>query len=269
MDAPGVKQVARTSRNTAPLRFLARAGFAVNGVVNAIIGVIAIGIAAKGGGSADQSGAFAAIAATPGGLVLLWVIMIALAALGVWYLLGSFLVYGRDTKRRAAKRAVDIGKGVAYLLLASTAFGFVRGAGGNSASDAAGITAKLMATPGGIVLIVLIGLVFIGVGIYMARKGVTRKFERDISLPSGTLGTVVKAIGVFGYVARGIALFIVGVLFIVACATVDPSKATGLDGALKTLAALPFGQAILVIVGLGFIAYGIYSVLRARLANLA
>jgi len=90
MDTPNVKQMARVSRRTTPMRFLARTGFAVNGVVNAIIGAIAFGIAITGGGHADQSGAFAAIAATPGGIVALWIITVALSALGVWYLLGSF-----------------------------------------------------------------------------------------------------------------------------------------------------------------------------------
>lgn len=267
MDSPA-KQVARASRSTKPLRFLARAGFAVNGLVSAIIGIIAIGIAVTGGGSADQSGAFAAISATPGGLVTLWVIAIALAALGLWYLLGSFLTYGRDTKRRVAKIGMQIGKGIAYLLLAGAALGFVRGSEGSGANQATVLTAQLMATPGGIALIVLIGLLFAAIGIYMVRKGLTRRFKSDITLPSGSAGKAVEGVGVFGYIARGIALFIVGALFIAAAVTFDPSKATGLDGALRTLATLPFGQLLLVIVGLGFIAYGIYSVLRARLANL-
>ena len=268
MDTSDVKDAARASRNTAPLRFLARAGYAVNGLVNAIIGLIAIGIAISGGGSADQSGAFAAISATPGGLVALWVITIALASLGIWYLLGSFLTYGRDTKRRAAKIAIAMGKGIAYLLLAAAAFTFVRGAGGDGASEVTAFTAQLLAAPGGIVVIVLLGLLLCGIGVYMVRKGLTRGFERDITMPSGPAANGVKALGIFGYVARGVALFIVGVLFIVASFTIDPSKATGLDGALKVLASLPFGQAILVTVGLGFIAYGLYSLLRSRLANL-
>jgi hypothetical protein len=269
VDTPDVKNVLRTSRSRTPFRFLARTGFAMNGILNAIIGVIAIGIAVTGGGSADQSGALAAIAATPGGKVALWAITIGLAALGLWYLLGSPFGVKRDTKRRVAMIAIELGKGIAYLLLAATAFTFVQGSGQSSSAEATTLTADLLATPGGKVGIVLIGLLFIGIGIYMVRKGLTRGFERDIRVPGGTAGTAVKGAGVFGYVARGVALFLVGALFIAALITFDPSKATGLDGALKTLAALPFGQFILVIVGLGFIAFGVYSVVRARLANLS
>lgn len=267
---PDVIGVARGTRNTKAVRFLARVGYAMNGVVNVIIGIIAIGIAlsASGGGSADQSGAFGAIAATPGGLVLLWVISVALAGLGLWYLLGSMALRGGDKKRKAMDIAVAAGKGIAYLGLAVAAFGFVLGAGSDSSNQASSTTSQLMATPGGVILVVLLGLLFGGIGVYMVRKGATRGFEDDITVPSGRAGKSVKALGVFGYIARGIALFIVGALFVAAAITFSPSKATGLDGALKTLAELPFGKIILVIVGLGFVAYGAYSFLRARLARL-
>jgi hypothetical protein len=268
MDRSTATNSVRRHRNTASLRFLARAGFAVNGLVNATIGVIAIGIAVSGGGSADQSGAFFAISAAPGGSIILSVVALALAALALWYVLGSFSIHERDVKRRATKIVVECGKGIAYLALAGTAFGFVVSAGSDSSDQASSLTARLLATPGGIVLIVLIGILVVGIGIYMIRKGTTRQFERDLALPPGGAARGVKVLGIFGYVARGVALIIVGVLFIVASFTVDPSKATGLDGALKTLADLPFGRVLLVIVGLGFIAYGAYSAVRARLAKL-
>ena len=87
-------------------------------------------------------------------------------------------------------------------------------------------------------------------------------------MPAGTLGTVTVGLGVAGYIAKGIAVGVVGILVIVAGFTVDPSQSTGLDGALRSLAALPFGVVILVLVGLGLIAYGVYCFFRARFAKL-
>ena len=263
-----VKNAARSSRTSSPVRFLARGGFAVNGAVNAVIGIIAIGIAVSGGGSADQSGAFGAIASNPGGVVVLWVTAVALAALGLWYLVGSFFLHADDTKKRAVKIAIDAGKGIGYLALAGTALGFAVGSGGDSSQQSTSFTATLLSNPGGVILIVVLGLAICAIGIYMIHKGVTRGFEDDIRMPAGTTGKGVRVLGTAGYVARGIALFIVGVLFAVAAFTADPEKATGLDGALKALAGLPFGKILLVVVGLGFIAYGAYSVARARYAKL-
>ena len=51
----------------------ARAGYVVSGLLHIIIGYLAIRIAlGSGGGSADQSGALAAVSAKPGGRIALW-----------------------------------------------------------------------------------------------------------------------------------------------------------------------------------------------------
>jgi hypothetical protein len=44
----------------------------------------------------------------------------------------------------------------------------------------------------------------------------------------------------------------------------QPNKATGLDGALKTLGAQPYGAALLILAGGGIITYGLYSFAMAR-----
>jgi hypothetical protein len=74
--------------------------------------------------------------------------------------------------------------------------------------------------------------------------------------------------GVVGYVAKGIAIAVTGVLFIVAAWTHDPQKAGGLDAALHTLASLPFGTVILWIVGAGLVIYGLYCFARARYSRM-
>ena len=65
--------VAQVAQNSVFERF-ARAGYVVSGLLHLAIGYLAIRIAlGSGGGSADQSGALAAVAAKPGGIVALWV----------------------------------------------------------------------------------------------------------------------------------------------------------------------------------------------------
>jgi hypothetical protein len=249
------------------LRFLARAGFAVNGILHGVIGYLALRIATGSYEHADPAGAFGEIKSTPGGLFVLWALSIGLAALGVWLILGAFLLRPQDSKRRAMRFVIEFGKGAAYLGLAAAAFAFVSGDGGDS-GDTASFSAELMSHPGGLFLVLLIGLVVFGVGCYFLTKGVRRKFTDDITVPSGSAGKAVVALGIWGYCSKGVALAIVGVLFVVAAVTTHPDAATGLDGALKSLLDLPMGPVIVGVVGAGFIAYGIYCLVRARYARL-
>jgi len=111
-------------------------------------------------------------------------------------------------------------------------------------------------------------LALLGIGAYFVQKGARKKFTEDLSVPGGSAGTVIVALGVVGYVAKGIVLAVVAVLIVVAAVTVDPSKSTGLDGGLKALAALPSGALILGGIGVGLIAYGLYCFARAWRARL-
>ena len=80
--------------------------------------------------------------------------------------------------------------------------------------------------------------------------------------------TAVTTIGVVGYVAKGFALLLVGLLVIIATVTAHPEESTGLDGSLKALREQPFGVYLLAAVGVGLICYGVFMVVRARLAKM-
>lgn len=260
---------ARTRRNSGALQLLARVGYAVNGLLHALIGLITIQIAlGVGTGSADQSGALSALAATPGGVFILWTVFVGLAALGLWLILNAFLSLPADKGKRASHIVSEVGKGVAYLAVAATTFTFARGGSTSSAKSSTSLSAKLLGSPGGVFVVVLIGLVIVAIGIYFVRKGATKRFTRDLSLPPGRAGSATIRLGIFGYVSKGIVLCVVGNLFCIAAATLDPAKSSGLDGGLKTLGSLPFGSVVLFIIGLGLIAYAVYSFVRARYAHL-
>jgi polyferredoxin len=59
-----------------------------------------------------------------------------------------------------------------------------------------------------------------------------------------------------------------GILLIVATFTSDPAKASGLDGAVKTLGTAPFGKVLLILAAAGFAAFGFYSFARSRYCRL-
>jgi threonine/homoserine/homoserine lactone efflux protein len=78
-----------------------------------LIGAIAISVAiGAGGGRADASGALSQIARTPGGTVLLWVVVVGLFALGLWQIVHAVLASDGDSAKRWARRVGDISKAV-------------------------------------------------------------------------------------------------------------------------------------------------------------
>ena len=250
---------ASRARNSKPLEIGARVGFAVNGLLHLLIGGIALGVAFGGGGEADQGGALGELASNPVGQVVLWVIVVGLAALGLFSILTAVVDTG-ETKDRVK----NAGKGVAYLAVGGTALTFALGGSSDSSQTTESLSAKLLETPGGVILLVVLGLGVIAIGVYFVVKGAKKKFLDDIT----GRGRATVVTGTIGYIAKGIAIGVVGILFIVAAFTADATKATGLDGALKSLAALPLGVLVLAAVAIGLIAFGIYSFLRARSARL-
>jgi hypothetical protein len=254
--------------NSRPVETLARVGYAVNGLLHGLIGALAIAVALGAGQDADQTGALAALSSTPGGTALLWVMVIGFGALGLWQLLQTALVRESDSKRRWGRRLKEGAKAVAYLALAATAVRFATGGSTDSEEQTQDFSAGLLSQPLGVALLLLVAALVIGIGVYFVVKGARKRFLEDIRKPSGSAGKATEIVGVVGYIAKGIALLLVGILFGVAALTADPEKATGLDGALKALAGLPFGMAALIAIGVGFLAYGVYCVVRALRARI-
>jgi hypothetical protein len=266
-NASSTRRVASRLQDSRALTALARGGFAMNGLIHIVIGAIAVSIAFGGSGSADQGGALEALTATPAGALVLWVVVIGLWGLGVFQILEAALVRGTD-KDAWVDRAKEGGKGIAYLAVGFTAFTAANGGQTNSGGQTQSLSASLLATPGGVILLVVVALVVVGIGVYFVVKGAKQKFLEDITEPQGTPKKAIKVLGIGGYIAKGVALVAVGGLFAVAAFTHDSSNATGLDGALKSLAELPFGVLILTAVGLGFVFYGVYCFVRAKYADL-
>lgn len=260
----------RLARNDTFERF-ARAGFVMTGIVHLLVGYIAIRLALGGeGGSADQSGAMAELAEKPGGTFVLWVGAVAFVALGLWRLIesaiGSSSKPEPDSKKSLAfHRGKAFAEAVLYFVFAVSAVAFARGTGKSSGEQNAGITARLMQNTAGTIVLVLGGLVIIGVGGYYLYKGATQRFVKDLD---GGAGTVARRLGTAGYLAKGTAVAGIGVLVIVATTRSEPDKASGLDGALKTLGAQPYGVFLLIAAGLGIITYGLYNFVRARHAKM-
>jgi hypothetical protein len=256
----------QVAQNSVFERF-ARAGYVVSGLLHLTIGYLAIRIAlGSGGGNADQSGALAAVAAKPGGIVALWVAVFAFLVMVLWRLVESALGRKTDPKSQGASSEVlDRVKAFAlaavYLALAYSTFGFARGAGKSTGEQDSGMSARMMQTGAGTTALIAGGVIIVAVGGYHVYKGASRNFLDDLK---GRASDLVRRLGIVGYIAKGLVIVGAGVLVSVAASRSEPNKATGLDGALKTLGAQPYGAALLIAAGLGIITYGLYSFAMAR-----
>ena len=73
-----------------------------------------------------------------------------------------------------------------------------------------------------------------------------------------------ERLGVTGYVAKGAAYGIAGILFLVAAVQYDPDKARGLDATLAVLSQQAYGPWLLALTALGIAAYGLFSIVQSR-----
>ncbi|MBX9245024.1 DUF1206 domain-containing protein [Actinotalea ferrariae] len=239
----------------------ARLGYAATGVLHLLLAWVCVQLAWSGyGGSADQDGALGLLAGSTVGAALLWLCVAGFALLALWH--ATEAVAGHETSDRLR----SAGRALVHAALAVTTVGVLRGgSGGASGGATEGATAGLMAQPAGRVLLGAVGLAVVAVGAYHVVKGWRRTFLEDLKEHPGTW---TERAGRVGYVAKGVALGVVGGLLVTAAAGATSQAEPGLDPALRALLALPAGAVLLTLVGLGFAAYGVYSFARARHADL-
>ena len=265
--AEAVRVVRRVGRS-AVLEHLIRAGLVGYGVLHLTVAWVALKIALhEPAVDGDQSGAFRVLAGQPFGFVLVWAIVIGLCAMTVWQALESVLGHLEDTGiRRVGERVVSAFRAAIYLALAWTAFSVVDGHPLSAVASQRDATAGLLGHPAGVALVWFLGLFVAGCGIGMAIYGVTRGFARRLRL--STMGTAVRravvGLGLFGYLAKGIAYGIVGVFLIGAAASSDARRSAGLDGVLRYLSDRTVGQALLFAVAAGLAAFGVYCFFQYR-----
>jgi Domain of Unknown Function (DUF1206) len=261
----GVAGVANQVEGHRALQVGARVGYATSAVLHLLIAWIALQVAwSASAKSADQSGALQTLAGSSLGRLTLWVAVLGFLALGFWQLASAVAVRTDQQSSQWALKAKGISKAVLYLALAWTSLSFANGQPTSSKAQSADFTATMLQHTGGRLLVAVIGLVVIAVGGYHVFKGWTKKFLHDLSDNPGVLAT---RAGVVGYIAKGMALAVVGILFATAAVQNSSAKATGLDGALRTLRQQPAGQWLLTAVALGIAAFGVYSFARSRHAR--
>jgi Domain of Unknown Function (DUF1206) len=245
-----------------------RAGIVCFGVVHLLIAWIALNLAFGGSSkSANQNGALRKLADNPLGAFLLWAAAIGFAVLVVWQVLEArrhLALRGSRRSKQTGKMVAAAVRAVVYAALALTAVRIATG-DKNSSNSVDHVTRELMKLPAGQLIVGLVGLAIVGVGVAHAVTGIRKSFVEDLNeSATGQSGRLVIRLGQAGFIAKGVAIGLVGILFVWAAATFDPKKAGGLDVALHTLLEQSYGKWLLTAVALGIGCFGVYCFAWAR-----
>jgi Domain of Unknown Function (DUF1206) len=261
-----LRRLVRDGRSDAPgaaVDALGRVGLVSYGVVHLLVGWLAL-MAAFGvpDAAADAQGAVGAIAATGFGAGVLVLVTAGLLAFALWQLTSAAFGRGYGVRRRAGAAA----KAVACAALAAVTAGFVDGRGAPSGDPGARtLTARVLALPGGTLLVGLGGAVVLGLATAMLYTGVRRTFLHDLDLdrlaPTARRG--IEVLGVVGHLARAVALGLVGAGVEAAAWSGNARESGGLDAALRGLGSTGAGSWLLATVAVGFAAYGLFCLADA------
>jgi hypothetical protein len=268
---------ARQAAHSTALRRLAALGLFGYALIHLLIGWLALTLAwfqaspASDGRPTDSSGALALLARSAAGDALLWVLAVGFAALCLWQA-SEVLRHHRhlpppgDERRDALLQLVKtVGTAAFYGYLAVSAVRTALGHGQGRSKEQHTL-AGVLGVPGGQVLVTAIGAVVAGIGVYLVRKGLRSDFTREIDLSTvaAPLRTTAHRVCQVGFVLKGVALFLVGVVVGWAAITADPDRGDGMDGALRVVAEQPFGRWLLTVIALGLAAFAVYCLVRAR-----
>ncbi|HEX8656080.1 MAG TPA: DUF1206 domain-containing protein [Hymenobacter sp.] len=251
------------------IKTLARLGFSAIGVVYLLMGILAL-LAATGlgrGARADREEAVLRLQDLPGGNIMLGLIAFGL----VGYIIWRFTQAIRDTESKGSDakglgtRLWYIASGLFYGGLALYAGRLaLNGKADKGSSASQGLAAKVLSWPAGEWLIMLVGTIVVGVGLYQIYRAYSGQFQKDVnasSLPAAQQRLVYR-VGQVGFTARGIVLAILG-YFLIQAGQQSRAAAVGNTGdALDLLAAM--GPAVLGAVAAGLVAYGLYMLVQAR-----
>jgi hypothetical protein len=254
-------------------RRFARAGFVARGLIYGLIAALALAVAfGKRSKPEDQQGAIQTIAAQPLGRFLLVAVAIGFLAFAFWCfaqaVLGEKLETARDVN--VFKRLGLAALGLLYVGLCALCVAIVVGAG--EPSQSGGNKGETKATrialeqPAGRYLVLAVGIGIVVGGLVLVGLGLTQKFRDELKegQMGGTEHKWFTALGVAGYLARGVVFALAGFFIARAAWQYDPKEAVGLDGALAKVTRADYGPVLLALIAAGLLAYAIFSLVEAR-----
>lgn len=249
-----------------------RVGWFAKGVVYVLCGLLALLVAVRsfgwssgtsGTGEASPTGAVKTIAQSGGGSPVLVALAIGMFLYAAWRLVAAFMP-GDTGVEGVAKRVGYVISAAIYTSLGFTAIALSKRPGANADGNktVTDATVRFMRNDAGRWLIGVVGVVVVVTGLYHVvngfRGGATT--DVDMSAMSSERRKTTRRLGMVGEAGRGVAIALIGAFLTLSAVHYDPAAATGMDGALRKVALEPGGRLLVVLAGVGLLAYGLFCV---------
>jgi hypothetical protein len=132
------------------------------------------------------------------------------------------------------------------------------------------VTATLLRTGWGQLLLILVGVLVVAGGVEMGRRSVWLDFRERFTTEdmSRALGILTRVLGGFGCIARSVVFVLVGVFIIKAAVMSSAKQVKGLDAVFRSVASFTDGSWLLALLACGLLCYGLYCLIEARYRDL-
>jgi hypothetical protein len=248
-----------------PYQFIARTGYLARGLVYAIVGLVALSVAAGTRKNAvNLSDALQELFQRPLGMIVVSGIAVGMVCFALWRIAQGFL--DADNlgigPRAAVRRAGYALSSMAYLGIAAIAAGIVLRLPSQTSTSSKGWAAWLLSWPLGSFALGIIGAGFLGVGATTALKAYRAPFKKEFDLKSSTTKWLVP-IGRAGHGARAIIFLLVGYFLIMSAYNSDVHEVKDMAGALNVLQRQKFGMLLYTSVAVGLTCFGVFEFIQA------
>lgn len=256
----------RSETDRSWLLWAARFGYAACGFIYVVIGFFAVAVSL---GLREQPtglhGVMRFLARQPFAPLLLATLAIGLAGYAALNITGAIT----DPERRGLtfmgliQRAADILTGALYIGLAFAALSLIVGSSG-SPEAATEVARKLRPIPLGRTLIWLAGISLLVGSVYLFIRAASEEFGEMLDKRSLSKHTrsLIELAARAGTAARAVVFAICGV-YVIRFASRRAPDVADIGDALNAIGHALYGQFLLAVMGLGFIAYGVYQFSKA------
>jgi hypothetical protein len=258
----------------------ARAGLAARGFVYLVLAYLLARIAAgaMGHGStakpASGPGVAQAIAAEPGGRVVLFVLAIGLVCYSLFSLLDAILHHDDESPaaKRWGDRALSTWGFVIYGVFSIYAFHTALSGSGGTATASQDQTqktewsARVLRWPAGWLWLGIAGFVLIVIALFLVSRAARRSFRPRLDEDSmgPRMWRTAMVLGTIGYLGRAGLFAVVGWFVTSAAIEDDPAHGQGVDGSVRLLASSAGGPVLLGLLAAMLVGYALYMAIEAR-----